>query len=254
MVMINNIIKKLEKYFLIGALYLATASLDIVYADDFSKGARGPENRQLDVRTTYSVNEKDVETITNNVILKYWDGDEFGKFAFISIPYKFINSPKGSDNGIGDISLGLGPRGRIDNLHWFLYGSLTFPTGEAGLGNKRDDAKAGALATCFIDEKRFEIDGILEHNFTGENNSGTNPPNETYAGFLVGRKVTKKTRAGIGLTELIKDNGDYITNWKVALRYTASPKLHFELVGDKGIYSRNMSESTGIGLFTRYNW
>ena len=56
------------------------------------------------------------------------------------------------------------------------------------------------------------------------------------------------------LTELIKDNGDYITNWKVALRYTASPKLHFELVGDKGIYSRNMSESTGIGLFTRYNW
>ncbi|MBI2129309.1 hypothetical protein HYU07_03645 [Candidatus Woesearchaeota archaeon] len=224
-----------------GGLCLMTALLSNVRADDIFKGLRGPTNWQLDERIAYSRNEKNVETVTNNLILKYWDGDEFGKFGFISLPYKFIDSTNLSENGLSDISIGAGPRGR------------TFPTGNKGLGNERYDLKTSILATYLTADKKYGLDGILEYAFTGENKKDINPPNETYLGLLAGRKITDKIRFATGPTSTVKDNGDYIANWRAVIRYTVSPKLHFELVGDKGIDGHNIPESTGIGLYVRRN-
>lgn len=73
-------IKHLRNY-----LFLALASLSIAKADDIFKGVKGPTNFQLDERVTYSRNERNIETITTNLILKYWDGNEIGRWGF----YKF---------------------------------------------------------------------------------------------------------------------------------------------------------------------
>lgn len=227
-------------------------------ADDIYKGMRGPTNWQLDYRVSYFENEQKIKATTGNLILKYWDGDEFGWFGFCNLPYKNIDAPSSSSLGFSDISAGFGPRGRLDNLHWSSYISFTFPTGDdeskPALGNGRLDTKIGLLGTYLTTDKRYELDGVVERNFTGENDSEINPPNETYIGLLGGGAVMENLRFVTGATSLVKDNGDYMTNWRAVLRYTVSPKLHFELVGDRAIDGHNMSESTGIGFYVRYNF
>ena len=249
-------IKQLRNYFLLGSLFLT--SLSIAKADDIFKGVRGPTKFQLDGRLTYSKNERNIESLTNNLILKYWDGDKLGLWGFLNLPYKNINSSNKSSEGFGDISLGIGPRGRINNFYWCSYAGFTFPTGDEKsnpvLGNGRLDTKIGLLETYITSDKKYEIDGMVEHNVTGKNGSGVNPSDETYIGILGGGKITKKLRLATGFTDLIKSNSDYIANWRIVLRYTASPKLHFELVGDKGIDGHNVQKSTGIGVYMRNNF
>lgn len=227
-------------------------------ADDIYKGMRGPTNWQLDSRVSYSENEQKVKTTTGNLILKYWNGDEFGWWGFLNLPYKSIDISDKSSNGFGDISSGIGLRGRVNNFHWFSYAGLTFPTGDdeskPALGNGRLDTKIGLLGTYLTSDKKHELDGILERNITGKDNSGVNPLDETYIGLLGGGKVTEKLRFVTGPTSLIKDNGDYIANWRAILRYTISSQLHFELIGDNGIDGHNIPESTGIGLYVRRNF
>ena len=58
-------IKHLRNY-----LFLALASLSIARADDIFKGVKGPTNFQVDERINYSKNEKKLESLTNNLILK----------------------------------------------------------------------------------------------------------------------------------------------------------------------------------------
>ena len=228
-----------------------------ISADDIYKGIRGPTSWQLDSRVSYFENEHKSNTTTGNIILKYWKGDEFGLISFLNLPYKNINSLGKSSIGVGDISLGCGPRGRLDNFHWISYVSTTFPTGDdkskPTLGNGRLDIKTGLLGTYITSDKRYELDGIVERNFTGKNDSGLNSSDETYIGILGGREITKKLRFVTGTTCLVKDNGNYITNWRVIIRYTVSPKLHFELAGDKGIDGYNVPKSTGIGFYMRNN-
>jgi len=110
-------IKQLRNYFLLGSLFLT--SLSIAKADDIFKGVRGPTKFQLDGRLTYSKNERNIESLTNNFILKYWDGEgaDAGKFAFINLPYRLATFPN-SNVGFGDITLGAGPRGKIQELNY----------------------------------------------------------------------------------------------------------------------------------------
>ena len=242
--------KTLRNLIVAGSLALLTSLYSgKATADDFFKGLRGPTNWQLDERIGYSKNEKGVESLTNNLIFKYWDGDKQGMFGFVNIPYKFVHSSKSFDNGLGDITLGMGPRGRIENFHWVTYGALTFPSGEKNIGNDRLDAKVGATATYLMFDKRYEIDGSFEYNFTGNN-----APDEINSGVLVGKKVNDKIRVGTGLTGLVKTDGSNVVNSRSILRYTFSPKLHIEVVGDLGLTSENIPKSKSISLYIRRNF
>jgi hypothetical protein len=253
-------IKKLRNYILALSLALVTTfsySSSKAYADDIFKGVKGPTNWQTDERVSLSKNEKNVKTLTNNLILKYWDGKELGKYGFLSLPYSFIDSPDGSDNGLGDISVGFGPRGAIKNLHWFLYETFTLPTGDSEgkikLGNGRVDTKFSGLATYMTSDKTLEIDGSLEYNFTGKNKGGVNPPNEVSMGLLGGGRFTNRIRFATGVTGLIKDNGDYLLNSRSVIRYTPSQELHFEFVGDWCLENEDIPRKNGIGFYLRYN-
>ena len=99
--------------------------------------------------------------------------------------------------------------------------------------------------------KTFEINAALEYNFTGENKSNINPPNEKYFGIIAGGKITEKIRFATGITDLIKENKDYLANWRGVIRYTLNPTTHFEAVGDIGLRNRNIEKGKVIGFYIR---
>jgi len=253
--MINKIIKKLGERIITGSIFLATVFSNYSYADDILKGVKGKTNWQMDERIAYSKSKDNIETITNNLIIKYWGGDKIGKWGFINLPYKSVDSPNGNNNGLGDISVGIGPRGIIKNIHCLVYSGLTLPTGSSEakipLGNGRYDVKFGGLFTYLTTNKTFEINAALEYNFTGENKSNINPPNEKYFGIIAGGKLTDNIRFATGITDLIKENKDYLANWRGVIRYTLNPTTHFEAVGDIGLRSRNIEKGKVIGIYIR---
>lgn len=246
----------------LGSLLLSQESS----ADDIYKAVRGPTSWQLDSRVTFAKNEQisqKARTANGNIILKYWNGDEFGWWGFLNLPYKSIDAESGSSAGLGDILLGGGPIGRIqigksNDLHWISYVGLALPTGddesEPVLGNGRTDIKIGLTGTYLAKDKRYEVDGIVERNLTGKNDSGVNPPDETYLGLLGGGEIAENLRFATGPTYRIKNNGDYRVDWKAALKYTVSPRLHFELAGERTIDGHDIPETTGVGLYMRYNF
>lgn len=254
--MLKNIIKKLRKFGVYLTL-LAMAPSTKVYANDIFIGMRGPTNWQLDERVSYS-NHKNLETIANHLIIKYWDGEDFGKWGFLSLPYKLVRSPEGSNHGLGDLSLGFGPRAKLGNLGLCPYGSLTFPTGtstaEIPLGNGRLDTKLGFFATYLTSNQAFEMDGLLDYTFTGENKKNLNPPDEVFSALVLGGELADKLRFVTGANLLVKDNQDFLFNSRSVLRYTLSPMLHFEFIGDFGLRNRDIPKGYGLGFFTRYNF
>jgi len=219
------------------------------YADDIFKGVRGPSNWQIDTRAGFSSNEKGLESITSTAIIKYWDGEDSGKWFFITIPYKSIRDAKGSSDGIGDITVGGGPRFKIGKANIMPYLSVTLPAGI--IGNKRFDESIGANATYLY--KDFDVDITFQHTFTGESKSGFNPPDETYFGIITGGKLTDEIRGGIGSTITIKSNGDYLNRIKTILRYSLSKRVHIELVGEKGITSKNIPLDYAVSAYVRWN-
>lgn len=251
-------IKKIRNWALIGALSLGIFSSGSVYAADIFNGTRGPTNWQLDTRITYAKNENGVETIANNLILKYWDGENLGKWGFINLRCKSTYPSNESRNEIGKISIGMGPRGKIDNLYLTSYGALTSSIGNTdkgiSLGSGQSDIKLGLLATYLISDKKYSVDGSLEYNFTGKDNKGINLPNQISAGLLGGGKVTDKIRLSTGLEGLIKEDGGYLLNSRTVCKYTASQSLCFELVGDAGIDAKKIPKKNRVTFLTRYNF
>ena len=161
----NEIMRNIEKGAIITGFTLCSLlQSQKVNADDIYKGVRGPTNWQLDFRGSYFENEQRIKTITSNVLLKHWDGDKFGLWGFLNLPYKWINTPDKSSNGLGDISFGIGPRWKIKNSHWLSYVGLIFPTGDEKskpvLGNGGLDAKIGLLGTYLTNDKKYELDLI----------------------------------------------------------------------------------------------
>src|SRR3989344_7845252 len=187
------------------ALAVALTALSAQSAEGQSifQGKKGPTNFQLDERVSFSRNEQSVDALANTLILKYWDN---GKWIFVNIPYRFIETPNGSNDGLGDVSVGAGPRAIIGNTEMLPYFALVLPTGETGTittGNGRFDVKIGAASTSLFYNGNIELTLLAEHNFTGENARGINPPNETTAGFLAGAKVSPRLRIATGLTDLV---------------------------------------------------
>ena len=67
--------------------------------------------------------------------------------------------------------------------------------------------------------------------------------------------MAERLRFATGLTDLIKNNSNYIINWRIIIRYTFFQKLHFEFAAaDKGIDTDNTPKSIGIGFYIRNNF
>lgn len=233
--------------------------------DDIQKAILGkPDTRfQIDSRLGLGGNDKGTETCAGNVILKfkYPTGKHFGMWGFVNAPWKEIHSPKGGNSGLGDVTLGAGPRGNFNigegEVNWLSYGGLTLPTGDykdgVPLGNGRADTNTGAYATWMPKSKNYEIDAALERKFTDNNWKGINPPDEWSGGLMFGKKIGD-FRCGIGVNGTRKDNGDYQCGVRGTARYIPKgSRWHYEISGDYGIGSRNMPKNYGISFRARCN-
>jgi len=248
-------------------ILLAAALCTISYttttsADTFRAGLNSYTPYQADFRVGLNRTdnipdtEKDesTESIQGEAVLKYWDGDEIGKRLFLSVPYELTNNSKGTSHGLERITLGFGPRGRIDNFYWYFHGALTFPGIEKG--PNRYDFRFGLMATYLSPDKKFEIDIHSFYKFTGEeekDNETVNPPDELYAGIVVGYRIIDNMIAGGGLTALVKEK-DYRINARVVLRWVFSKDVHLELVGDKTLYSKGIPGQESLLFMLRYNF
>lgn len=251
----RNLLKTLALASTIAVSFL----MPTVRADDFVKGMRGPTDHQADLRLAYSENDAGVKATTETLLLKYWDGKEIGKFGLLAIPYKQIDTPKSSSEGVGDLTLSLGPRASFGkSLHFMSYAGLTLPTGDdkakPALGTGRIDLKLGLTGTYQFPDKKSELDLAIERTFTGEDRRGVNPTDETYFGVFAGRTLTDRLKFGLGFTEFRKDNGDYTASLRAIARYTFSPNWHGEVVVDKSIATENMPSWQSRGLFVRHNF
>jgi len=233
------------------------SSQKLAYADTLFRAAKGPKDFQLDQRFNYSENDADVKTSSSNTILKYWPSAT-PIFASVNIPYKQIESPKSSSEGLGDLTLTFGPRIKTDNLHLLPFVSYTFPTGDndakPALGNGRKDLQIGQALTWFSDDNKSQLNAVVAYTFTGENDKRINPPNELYAGFLGGTKLSDNIIVGAGANGTIKNNGDYAVNGRLAGRYTFNPTYNIELNYDKTLFSKTLPEANTLGLWFRVNF
>jgi|GEM_PF-2562785 len=236
--------------------------------DSIFRGARGPTEWQLDSRVTLnerSLNGFETKEVINNNILKYWNGQENGVFGFISIPYKSLDNGTSESRGLGDISIGFGPRGIVTNKfgsgHYLPYIGMSLPTGnfnsKPALGNNRYDLRIGSGFTLYTSSKKGELDAALEYTKPGIG-SNLQISDNLYGGFLIARQLSARFRAGAGLIGNFRANGpkegDYILTSRIAARYTHSKKWHAEFWGDFDIASRNMPSGFSGTLALRYNF
>ncbi|MBI2047400.1 hypothetical protein HYT26_04545 [Candidatus Pacearchaeota archaeon] len=252
--------KYLKKTIIAGISALATALFSQAYADGILRGVPYPLTfkYQIEERIVYSENEKGIKTATDTIFLKYRNEDIL--FS-IGMPYKYVEQHSSLD-GFGDASVLLGLIRKIevgkDNLHLLPYCSLTFPTAETkeiALGNERLDEKLGIAATYLTEDKRREIDFVLERIFTGENKENINSPDETYSGILAGGEILPQIRVAAGFTNLRKDNGDYLSNLRTFLRLTSKDKKYqLEFFADKSIYNKGIPKGDSTGIITRRNF
>jgi len=238
----------LVKTTVLSAITLAAAPAT---ADDIFKGMRGPTNWQLDVRAAHNENDHST-TNTGTAILKYWDGDEFGKWFFANLNYKELNTRSTVTSGLSDVTIGGGPRGRMGNLHILPYGAVTIPSG-SDVSSERTDTRAGILATYLAEHEAFEIDGSFERVWTGTNAKGFNAPDEYAAGAIVGGRTSQRTRLAGGIAGTFRDNGEYETRVRAVWRGTRSKVEHLEIIVDIGLKAHGLPKHSGVTIIYRRN-
>ncbi|MBI5391098.1 transporter [Candidatus Woesearchaeota archaeon] len=244
----------------IATLALIVATALPAYASDIFIGKRGPTSWQVDQRLSLAENELHLETITSNTIFKYWTGKEKGGWFFVNLPYKHLSLKDEENSGLGDLIIGGGPRGtfsfgKAGQLDVLSYGSLTLPTGETAaklpLGNGRYDLTAGIFASYVHPE--FDVHASASYTATGENKKGINPPDKTDLGMVIGREVVKNFRLAAGMTTQQLDDGRHLESARIVGRYTFSPNLHIELIGDYGTGHNSMPLQNSAMFILRYN-
>src|SRR3989344_231900 len=255
-----KILKKLRNLALGGALMLSPY---LANADDIFKGVRGSTNWQLDLRASYTQRtdskETTVKTFSDNVVLKYWDGDKIGLFGFFNIPaYKSVDNGTSESRGFGDLTFGIGPRGKISlgekgTLHFLSYAGPSMPTGDnhrnPALGNDRLDIKTGIFSTYLTKNRAFEIDTSFEYTLAGENSKGIRGVDEMTAGAVVGGRITQdnliRVAGGIEsrFKEDLKEGWNYAYGPRAVLRITPPNKnWHLELLGDYDMASKHLPD------------
>ncbi len=268
-----KISQKLKKILKIGTIALATLVPVSAKAQSVFTGLRGPTEFQVDNRTSYSIKESQTgvesETLANNLILKYWNGTNNGVFAFANFPYKYIKSDDNTSRGMGDLSLGIGPRFERkiweNKLGFLTYIGTVLPTGNKdsipALGSGRVDYKTGFFGTILSSSKRYEADFSLDYTLT----EGDEISDDASGGLVLGGRINDNIRVVVGPTFNYKsggnNDGDNALNGRINLRYTPSDSLgkriHFELWYDKSIKSHGKSSvknSDALTLIGRLNF
>jgi hypothetical protein len=226
--MLERIVKGFGKYVLAGGLVLTSSNAQ---ADDLFKGVRGPTPWQLDIRYQHSRTEDDSKS-TALSILKYWDGDKIGKWFFAVLPYEIRR-----EGGFNSVSAGGGLRGRVDNLNWISYSSVS-KTQDGFKGN------VGAFFTLFFQDKEYEVTGSVDYGI----NDGT-----LNMGFVAGGNITDRIRLAPGF-KISRNEGDYAVANRWAFRYTFSRSAHFELLQDFGVKSEGNPKTVESVALMRYNF
>jgi len=244
---------------LITTLSIATATLvgpSATHADDIYRAMRGPTNQQIDLQTNYSWNTINQRTAQDQAIIKYWTGDELGFFELLSLPFKQTKTENTSATGPGDITLTMGPRGRIGTNQFMLYGATTLPSGnqntKPALGTGRYDFKLGTAVTALTKDSTLEADGVVERTWT-EMGTIHPAPNETYAAVLTGGAFSSWGRAIAGFLGSVNDKGQAYLTARGIIRYTPSKSTHVELVLDVPINAKEKPKTTAIGVRFRLN-
>jgi hypothetical protein len=265
----TNLKNKLKTLLGIGALTLGlNANAQSVYT-----GLRGPTEFQFDNRTGYSeresLNGARTKTLTDNAILKYWNGTNRGIFAFVNLPYRNIQSEENESSGLGDLSLGAGPRfeTRLGNGNLGIISSIgvSLPTGENNssptLGTGRTDINVGILGTAIDGAKKYEADFALNYALT----EGNAVSDEVSGGIVLGGRLNPNFRLVAGALGNYKlggaNEGDNSLSGRINLRITPNGKLakrfHFEIWYDQLLAKQGASspkDSSAITLISRFNF
>jgi len=241
-------------------------------ADDFLIGTRGPTPIQFDHGINYTRRET-AQGVSDNWIqsnvVKFWTGKELGFFAIGALPYKFLGANGAESSGLGDLTLKLGPRGTFDlgkqgSFHWITAAGASFPVGDAttrpALGTGRYDFKGGFTTTWLDTAKKNEVTTAFEYTKPVALYQDRNASDELNTGFILGSKLNETWRVGAGLRGILKvgepSDGDYILKARALARYTFphNKMWHLELITDKSIATKNMSDETMGAVLVRYNF
>jgi hypothetical protein len=269
-------INKLNTFYTLAyTLALSTVLLALTQttkADDIVKGVKGPTKWQLDLRENYiqkSTGGITTTTTINNDIIKYWSGDKLGVFGFANIPaYKTIENKNSNSHGFGDISFGIGPRGKFNlgagTFNFLSYIGASFPTGKTNckiaLGNNRTDFKAGLYTTILNANKNLELDASIDYTSAGKTPNGAKGLDEIAAGMLIGAKLTENNsiRAALGISAKYKEITD--NGWahtyaaRAVVRLTPPKKIwHLELIGEYDYNAKNMPKGYMAAAQLRIN-
>lgn len=220
---------------------LAATYAPLAKADDIFKGMRGPTSSQIDVRVGQRQDES-VSATSGNLILKHWTGDEQGYWGFASLSHQAISSPLGTHSN-ENLTLGAGRRGTIGKFHFLSYAGATLPIGEKDV---RPSPRAGLFGTYLT--QRHDLDFAIEQAWRHD------APDILSGGILLGRRIDDRFRIGAGATGKMLSNDNYALGARAVLRYTQSPKLHFELIGDRDVSTHGLSSGKSFTLLGRLNF
>ncbi len=133
------------------ALALCLLNPEPANAGDINIGKRGPTNNQAEVRITHAESKKSLEDSVN-LLFKYWDGKEKGKWGFVSIPYSVTS------HQIKNFSVGAGPRYSIGDIHILPYVMIKVIP-------KKMEPNIGTFATLDFPKQNYQIDFVGNYDF-----------------------------------------------------------------------------------------
>ena len=262
--------RRLRNCALIGLLGIAS-NLTSLRAEHPFRGAEGPTDFQLDNRLTLSERESgklNNYSLENNSILKWWPKNPSWIFAGASIPYKYAESGAAQSEGIGDISLLLGPRFvhrySFGSLHYSIAGGVRLPTGDAdakpSLGSGSIDYMLNAGFTYLTPDKQFNVDAAGVFTFAGKDRNHRS--DNVFTGAVLGAKPTSSSSLRAFAGPIVNyqlggnNDGNYRVSLRTGVRFTPvnTKRWHIEGWADNDIASCNTPEGISGTLVFRYNF
>jgi len=220
-------------------------SFNTANASDIFIGRRGPTSVQIDSRVQVSHADPTLAS-SQQLIIKYWTGEDRGVFSYVSLGSKEVISPKKAVD-LGDLVIGVGPRGHTGNLH-----VISSVSGFMSLQKSKElpDLGATMFATYLLPEQSIDIDVSASYRATSIRKD---VPDKISSGVVVGKKIND----GVHLAGGVSSNGITSGAAHLALlgigRYTFSSKMHMEAIGSVGVISHNLPLTKELNLIVRYN-
>jgi hypothetical protein len=221
----------------------ALALMGKVYADDFAKGVCPPTGQQLETMLIQT-NTGSASSFSLVQRPKYF-GKTIGGIAIL--PYTWNSN---GTKGMGDSTFLFCVLAKQGTSNYIPFLGMKFPSGE--LSSKTYDLSIGTFATYWLNNKKAEVDGIIQYTNTGATPQGINQPNQLYLGIIAGGLVAKNLRMAAGPKITAKTNGDYQLAVRAGVKYIVGDWF-FEVLADKVLAYSNMPGGTRIEVQARRN-